>query len=98
MTVDTPGWDSMGRGPAGAAAGADPIDEIVSRALDNPDGRALIEALRKRHFDAAINPEASEAALRVRVVRQLFVRDIERSMERHAARVLNRAKHPPSHT
>jgi hypothetical protein len=58
------------------------FDEICMRVFTAADGRELLAMLRRRYFDTGGNDLADDRALRVRIAKQQFVRELELACER----------------
>lgn len=82
----TGSWDQLAQPDQARAAEPDnEFDMLCAHVFAGPPGRALIAALRKRYFDAPINPLAPDRALALRINQQQFVRELETACERGLA-------------
>jgi hypothetical protein len=73
-----PSWGEFTQGRAQPTASDDTdFDDVCALALSGHAGADLLQALRRQYIERTENPLATEAALRVRVTQQQFVRDLE---------------------
>lgn len=82
----TGSWDQLAQHGAEEREPVDnEFDTLCAHVFAGPPGRALLAALRKRYFDAPINPLAPDRALALRINQQQFVRELETACERGLA-------------
>lgn len=85
-------WNDLAQ-PGGAPKPPPPdseFDTLCASLFNSGNGKLLIAALRKKHFDTGGNVHADERVLRVRAANQQFVRDLELACERGLAAVAKR--------
>lgn len=81
---DAHNWGEFRQRPSGAQQAADDpdFDDICARALSGIAGQEFLAVLRDRFIERGENPLTSEAALRVRVTQQQFVRELQAARDR----------------
>jgi hypothetical protein len=85
---EPPNWNDL-KQPGGATKAPQPdneFDALCASLFNSGNGKLLLDALRKRHFDTGGNARADERDLRIRVVNQQFVRDLEIARDRGLAK------------
>lgn len=88
--MSDPSWDNFVQREERGERAPSRLDEICAQLFTTPDGRELLIELRKLHFDSIQSPLADERALRVRIARQHFVRELELARDRGLAAAANR--------
>ena len=89
--MSEPSWSDIGQQAQVAVRSANPeFDAACARIFISPDGKALLQELRRQHFEDYGNPMADDRALRVRATKQQFVRDLEIARDRGLAATANR--------
>lgn len=92
--MSNPNWSEFEqrRKTASAVSSDDDFDDICARALSGLSGRELLAALRARYIERTENPLGAEAALRVRVTQQQFIRDLEAARDRGLEAIKRKAE------
>lgn len=77
-----PSWNDLQRpAPAQDAKPNDEFNALCASIFTSTAGKLLLAELRRKHFDEGGNDLADDRALRVRIARQQFVRDLERARD-----------------
>lgn len=86
-------WRDFERLPQIAVRSANPeLDAACARIFISPDGKTLLEELRRKYFDDFGNDLADDRALRVRIAKQQFVRELETARDRGLAAAATRTE------
>lgn len=89
-----PNWDQIEGRPETQPPRDNEFDRLCWSVMSAGNGAQLLEMLRKKYFETAFNPQSPEAALRVRITQQQFVRDLEAATKRGAEAA--KAKNKPA--
>lgn len=82
----SPNWSEFDHhAPVSAPTPDADFDALAATALGGGAGAQLLSQLRQRYIERAENPLTTEAALRVRVTQQQFVRELETAVQRGLA-------------
>jgi hypothetical protein len=88
----TGSWNDLKQpGPAQPAPVIDnEFDTLCMHVFTSAPGKALLAALRKKHFDSPFNPLSPDRALQARIDNQHFVRELEIACDRAADAIAKR--------